>query len=146
MAKYLMILTALILMVACSGDDLEWSPLSENKMKWQSAKDYCEAMGARLPTINELRKIIINCPSSAAGGSCKVSYPDCLFVSCWSEDCRCDGSADSYSALGDGKDISLWSSSYRLPGSDSCAWFVFFGSGGVSSNLDSGLRHARCVR
>ena len=199
MTKYLMLLAALMLMVAC-GDDtnktpvdeqpipdetavndeepddeqpdetvdteqpdidtapvwvtdqtyagLEWSTLSEKTMSWQKAMDYCEARGARLPTITELRKIIINCPSSAYGGACKASDPDCLhYDDCWTyEDCcGCDGSAASYSALGDGKDLRLWSSS-PIAGNDHGAWDVQFDNGSVVGVQNWTNGHARCVR
>ncbi|HSA34145.1 MAG TPA: DUF1566 domain-containing protein [bacterium] len=124
---------------------LEWSPLSENRMKWQEAMDYCEAMGARLPNINELRKIIINCPGSTYGGACQVSDPDCLNSDCRTyEDCRCDASADSYSALGDGQ-IWLWSSSSRVNSAND-AWNVHFYYGGVYNANKDGNYRARCVR
>lgn len=177
MTKYLMILMALFALIACGGDDdndpvdnepvndnaqpdadtapvwiteqtyagLEWSPRSY--MKWQAAIDYCEAMGARLPNINELRKIIINCPGSTYGGACQVSDPDCLsYKDCRKEeDCRCDGSAESYSALGDGKGIRLWSSSSRADDANR-VWGVGFASGNVSSTDKGSSYHARCVR
>ncbi len=179
MAKYFLLVAALMLMVACGGDDgsdsvdddsqpdteseqpdtdttptwvtdqtyagLEWSTLSEEMMNWQEAVDYCIAMGARLPNINELRKIIINCPGSTYGGACQISDPDCLTMECLREDCRCDGSAESYSALGDGKGIHLWSSSFLLDVSNG-AWRVSFVSGDIDpEGKDNGCL-ARCVR
>ncbi len=157
MTKYLMILAALFALVACGGDDnndswttyagLEWSPLSEKAMIWQEAVDYCEAMDARLPTIDELRKIMINCPGSAYGGPCQVSDPDCLAFSCQvNEDCRCDGSAESYSALGDAKDyISIWSSSSHAYNTN-LVWLVGFYYGNVFNSNKYSYYPARCVR
>jgi hypothetical protein len=31
------------------------------KVNWKNAKDICQASGARLPTVNELKKVIISC-------------------------------------------------------------------------------------
>ncbi|HNT26934.1 MAG TPA: DUF1566 domain-containing protein [bacterium] len=166
MTKYIMLLTPLFLLLACGGDDgndpvddnaqsdadttpvwvtyagIEWSPLRTRRVTWESAKNYCGAMGARLPTINELRKIIINCPQTEYGGVCKASDPDCLRWDCWSEGCDCDGSADSYSALGDIH--RLWSSSSRVE--IYAAWFVDFSDGKVSYYNKSGEQNTRCVR
>ncbi len=167
MTKYLMILAALFALVACGGEEekhttpeeikytedgwaiyagLEWSPLSENEMKWQAAMDYCESIEARLPNITELRKIIINCPGSTYGGACQVSDPDCLSSDCRKdEDCLCDYSAESYSALGDGKGVILWSSS-SLANYTSGAWYVIFDYGDLYGGNKNLYTHARCVR
>ncbi len=161
MTKYLLILAVLLMMIACGGEDqsdkdanatwmayagFEWSPRSENKMTWQEAVDYCEAMGARLPNINELRKIIINCPNTEYAGTCQVSDPDCLYENdCWvRDDCKCDGSADSYSALGDEKGDSLWSSS---SGVTYFAWAVSFDDGNLNNYYKIYFSsRVRCVR
>ena len=170
MTKYLLLLAALMLVAGCGNDPvdkdpvddnsqpdidttpewttyagLEWSTLSENKIKWQKAIDYCEAMDARLPNINELRKIIINCPNTEYGGACEMSDPDCLEDRCWSEDCGCDGSAESYSALGDSKSIWLWSSSSYVDSMNG-AWVVSFDDGSINGNGKDSIHHARCVR
>ena len=124
---------------------LEWSSLSESTMTWQQAMDYCAAMNTRLPNINELRKIIINCPGSTYGGACPVSDPDCLDSICGDENCGCVSTADSYSALGDGKDIMLWSSSSHAYNT-SYAWGVDFGYGSVGYSVKVSSVNARCVR
>ncbi|HSA32899.1 MAG TPA: DUF1566 domain-containing protein [bacterium] len=151
MTKYLLLLAALMLTVACAEDDgnfyagLEWTPLSEESMGWEPAMEYCEAMGARLPNINELRKIIINCPGSTYGGACPAFHLDCLEIDCETADCFCDGGAATYSALGDGKTMGLWSSSSRSD-YDTFAWYVGFGNGGVSTIVKGAHVHVRCVR
>lgn len=115
----------------CPG--IEWSGAGTiSSRQWQDAADFCTAMGARLPSITELRKIIINCPGSTYGGACQVSDPDCLVSDCLSEECRCDGSAESYSALGDGKNVWLWSSSF-LENNPDMAWGVYFGEGSLNA-------------
>lgn len=136
---------------------LEWSPLTEEKMYFYLAKRYCHTMGGRLPNINELRKIIINCPGSTYGGACRVSDPDHLSVVDWTESCGCNGTAETYSALGDGKDVILWSSSSRDDWNPlepiRQAWIVEFNEGylnvGQTAESDYNNRdkcHARCVR
>lgn len=166
MAKVLMILAALFALAGCGGDGdnaqtdadtsdewtmvdyagLQWSPLLEYEKTWQKAMDYCEARDARLPTIDELRKLIINCSGSTYGGACQVSDPDRLSTGYSSyDDCCCSGNAASYSALGDGKDIALWSSSSRADDA-SGAWHVDFNYGYVDDVDKSNNFHVRCVR
>ncbi len=137
---------------ACSGnfpnehDSICWSDKSAEGMTWEEAITYCLNMGGRLPTINELRTLIINCPGSTAGGACKVSDPECLsYNDCWSEDCYCDGSAASYSALGDNKDTTLWSSS-EPSGKSSNAWRVAFGFGHINAYYKIHNYAVRCAR
>ena len=150
MTKHLFSLATLLL-IACNWDEntsyagLEWSPLSETAMGWESAMEHCEAQGARLPTVTELRKIIINCPGSTYGGACPASHPDCLEGDCSTADCFCDGSASSYSALGDSKTTGLWSSSSRSDYA-TFAWEVGFGNGGVAVIVKGAHAHARCVK
>ncbi|HOW51623.1 MAG TPA: DUF1566 domain-containing protein [bacterium] len=127
---------------------LEWSPRSEEMMNWQAANHYCSSIGGRLPTISELRKIIINCPGSTYGGACKVisEEPVCLDVSCYEDSkCQCDGSADSYSALNDDKNGHLWSSTSLVKYSDA-VFVVHFVSGSIYTPNKYHNFQARCVR
>ena len=127
-------------------DGLFWSDKSE-RMTWEEAIAYCSDMGGRLPNINELRTLIINCPGTQTGGTCKASDPDCLsFDECWSEEsCHCDGSAESYSALGDDKNTRLWSAS-ELSDSSEHSWNVYFDNGDVDDIHKTSNTFLRCVR
>ncbi len=136
----------------CSGnfpnehDSICWSDKAANTMTWEEAITYCTDLGGRLPTIDELRTIIINCPGSMTGGACQVSDPDHLASSDWSADsCYCDGSAESYSALGDGKNTYLWSSSSRADNT-TYAWHVNFYNGRVFHPNKTLPNYVRCVR
>lgn len=129
-----------------SHDGLNWSDASSSEMPWDEAITYCDYLGGRLPDITELRTIIINCPGTMTGGACAVNEPDHLALSDWTEAyCFCDGNADSYSVLGDGKETFLWSSSERSDGVFG-AWRVGFTNGIVHGNGKYGSSYVRCVR
>jgi|GEM_PF-3689803 hypothetical protein len=59
---------------------------------FSTAKAHCEALDFagsnnwRLPTIDELRALIVGCPGREAGGSCEVSDPNCLGKECYAKD------------------------------------------------------------
>ncbi len=131
---------------------LQWSKKAWETMTWDVAKEYCADLEEggysdwHLPTISELRTIIINCPGSETGGDCRVKAPGCLSESCWrASRCSCDGSADSYSALGDGKEIALWSSSVQSDDAEH-AWYVYFYFGNVYNHYMSSKKFVKCVR
>lgn len=130
--------------------NLKWSDKSSSTMIWDNAKAYCTSLGGRLPNITELRTIIINCPGTVTGGVCAVNEPDHLASTDYSDaNCYCDGSADSYSALGDDKNTWLWSSSEQRSANADLAWRVRFGNGVVSGYYkDDGYANgrARCVK
>ncbi len=84
---------------------------SESRLMWQrgnqagldreGAQKYCAELEIgkysdwRLPTISELRTLIVGCAGSAKGGACKVTdtcanYPSIYSEkNCWSKDCYC---------------------------------------------------------
>lgn len=127
---------------------LDWSSKSATAVNWQDAQAYCSSLGGRLPTIDELRKIIINCPGSTYGGACPISDPDHLSNTEWGSDCTCDINDDVtvFSAIGDSKSIALWSSS---SGSVHDAWAVHFHHAilylGDKTNDYYGQCFARCL-
>ena len=68
----------------------------------------------RLPTIDELRTLVVNCPNLEPDGACKVSdKKHCLSESCYNEeDCSCHGDHDtSFGKFGVEIFGSYWSSS-----------------------------------
>ena len=129
-----------------------WSKRSQETMNWNDAKQYCENLREngytdwRLPTIDELKTTIKNCPAASL---CKVSE-SCLSSDCWSASCHCkyrENNGGYYSKLGDDDKVKLWSSSTR---SDLKAtqWGVGFGDGYVQSiyAYESDHNYVRCVR
>ena len=131
-----------------------WSP-KQFSMKWQDAKDYCDNLTAcgysdwHMPTINELRTLIQNCPETQTGGECGItdsclSYDECGHNAC--DGCTSDSGGKS--KLGDKS--SFWSSSVQSENSNN-AWCVDFTDGAVVKlNTSSGVLGSklsvRCVR
>lgn len=136
-----------------------WSESYDLMDDWYEATDYCENLTEcgysdwRLPTINELRTLIQNCPATQTGGECKVT-DSCLSDSeCYTyDDCSIgcyDGIYSELSKLGD--DDFFWSSSTDTDNTDR-AWGVYFISASVYSltkSLSMSQKedcNARCVR
>ena len=134
--------------------ELVWSSLAADTMTWDDAGSYCENLEEggyddwRLPTIDELRTVIQNCPGSQSGGACAISDPDHLSNSDFSNDCYCDSMGNNngyYSRLGDDDLVSLWSSS-TTSGNTDRAWRVGFDDAYVYGYNKSGNNNVRCVR
>ena len=129
--------------------ELEWSTVSDRKMKWNQAVRYCKNLNEggysdwRLPNIDELRTLIQNHPGTQSGGLCPISEKaGKLSGRDWTG--YCDGRYGSnFSKLGDTG--WFWSSSTRSEDS-SDAWLVDFVSGYVVGNLKSDDGNVRCVR
>ena len=136
--------------------NLTWYDRSPNAMTWNDAKQYCENLPEddlnawRLPTIDELRTLIKNCPKTETGGECKVSDKDkhladqYFFSEKYKTNCSCEDQGN-YSKLNDGN-LWLWSSSKRK--GYEAYWTVYFGSAKVMTRNNNGkeLSHVRCVR
>jgi len=129
------------------GLGLMWSSLSSNKMTLSDAGEYCRNLSEggfpdwHLPTIDELRTLIENCPQTVTGGTCKEI----------SSSCSCENRLPGYYSKFDDEG-KLWSSSTssyynRHYGMHTYWWYVDFNSGGFgssdSSNIVAGVR---CVR
>ncbi|MBO4696403.1 MAG: DUF1566 domain-containing protein, partial [Lachnospiraceae bacterium] len=134
--------------------NISWSAKSDDEMNWEEAGSYCEDLEDggyddwRLPTIDELRTIIQNCPGSEAGGDCAVSAPDHLVYSDGAGDCYCDYIQDNhgyYGRLGDDDSVWLWSSSALSDNTDN-AWVVYFEDGSVWPADKTDYSYVRCVR
>lgn len=91
-----------------SSSGLIWSRKKSN-LNWQDAYHYCPAntdgdyTDWRLPTIDELRTLIKNCPATETGGECEI-ITDCQYTSCFSEacaGCSSESGEEKYSKLGD---------------------------------------------
>ena len=133
-------------------DNREWSELSEKKMNFNEAKNYCRKLRDggnsdwRLPTIDELRTLIQNCPGSETAGACKVSEDDgCLSNMCISERyCECaPKTSGEHSRLGD--TTIIWTSSLKTQ-TNNRAFTVDFLRGGIGSNNTESRYNVRCTR
>ena len=135
-----------------------WSEISPDKMSHYDAEKYCEEMGEKwkLPDINQLRSIIINCPQveypRPLGQEkwCLASEPYHLdWNTGWGEDFEspCSGCEHdyngNYSVLGDTE--FLWSSSL-IANNNLDAWVVFFGDGTVYRLTRSHSYYFRCIK
>ena len=71
-------------------DDLYWSEASSETMTFENANIYCKNMGARVPTINELRGVS-TCAISMIGGLCGFTDVCTVIPDCWSScDVMCE--------------------------------------------------------
>ena len=72
---------------------LMWQNGVSGRANWEESKLYCEDLDWggysdwRLPTISELRTLVVGCSDTGNGGNCKVTE-SCLGVDCWSEECE----------------------------------------------------------
>ena len=142
-----------------SVSGLTWSPvLSFRTTYLPDAVEYCKNMvwggyhDWRLPTIDELRTLIINCEKTVTGGICPISDPDHLSSGeeNWMENCMCDksggDSSQKHSKLGDS--VKLWSSSAvsdydGVPAN----WSVNFKNGNIYFlGSEENALPVRCVR
>ncbi|HPQ67907.1 MAG TPA: DUF1566 domain-containing protein [bacterium] len=125
-------------------------------VNWMDANDFCQHLSLggyndwRLPTINELRSLIVGCDGSARGGSCGVNN-NCSNSWCQNEECySCfhgDGPSNGCFGTTDlpGACNYYWSSS-NVPDQEDRAWAVGFTSGFVYKPRVFYAFHARCVR
>lgn len=140
-----------------------WSALSSSSLTWDEADRYCRNLSEaghydwRLPTIDELRTLIQNCPQNESGGACNQT-DECLSDAECSRDydnCQCCDSRHDlegyYSKLGDNF-VSLWSS-IRIASNPIRTHIVDFGRGCITNAVseDAGVytveyKYARCVR
>lgn len=142
---------------------LTWSSKITKEMAWDDAVLYCEDLNEgnyskwRLPTIDELRTLIKNCPQTVSEGSCKVSADnDCLSSECQTEE-DCNGCVydsdepNNYSKLDyfhSNQYPKYWSSSQQsndYPSTIS-AWLVDFSVGGIYLYVKDSPLSVRCVK
>ncbi len=138
---------------------LQWQRVApEERMPLDVAATYCEenqaglpGLGWHVPSIDELRTLIVGCPASESGGACGVTE-ECLdLTGCWSADCwSCaigEGPADGCYRDADlaGDCGATWSID-PVGDQGGRAWFVNFQKGGVHHDLVTNASIVRCVR
>lgn len=131
---------------------LKWSKRSHGKMSWSESKQYCSDLKENdcnnwvLPTINELRETVEQCPNSMKNGKCNVK-DNCLNENdCWSKDvCSgCSKESDGrYSVLGENKD--LWTSS-ELENNNAFSWYIDFARTTIKYDFKRNSKYVRCVK
>lgn len=126
------------------------------------AKNHCDGLDVayhsdwRLPTIDELRTLIIGCPATAGDGSCGV-HAACFQVTCRDDSCKgCAyaGGAGPQGCYYDGafeQGCFQFLSATRTPAEgagDMRSWFVTFVDGGIgrSEQMSQSGGWVRCVR
>lgn len=130
---------------------LIWSGKPVSAMNHEDAVQFCETLTEggysdwRLPDIDELRTLIMNCSGTIPSGSCKVSArTECLSDECFSDKCGCGKNTNGkYSKFGDID--GLWSSSKYGIGNEA-SWGVLFLNAAVRHAQNSGEFYLRCVR
>lgn len=143
-----------------------WSEKADEQMKFKDSTDpenitypaqaHCESLNAsnyggfnrgwHLPTIDELRTLILECEGSMPNGDCAISDPDHLSYDSdyVTADCRCDeDTSGGHSKFGETG--VFWSSSARSD-STTHAWYVNFTRGWVSNTWATNSSNVRCVR
>lgn len=129
---------------------------ADKNMTHKEAGEYCDALTLgghddwRLPTISELRTLIVGCQSGT--DACKVS-DQCLAAKCLSVTCSCQklkgpGENGFYWQPGvwQGEGKYFWSSSIQGGKNGKRAWDVGFNYGNVYDFDRTQKADARCVR
>jgi hypothetical protein len=59
-----------------------WSDMT-GELTFDAAKEYCSSIGGRLPTISELRTLVVDCDTTKAGGTCGLTDTCNSLDTCW---------------------------------------------------------------
>ena len=139
-----------------SATGLIWSDKPSEMMMLDDAQNYCDNLVEgviddwRLPTVGELRTLIVNCPATEPGGVCGVTDECLLIDNCWARtDCKCRYGEAAYSKFHSKFMYELISSASKtgkiISGFEN-VWCVDFSEAGIKScSLEYGQTF-RCVR
>lgn len=121
-----------------AATSLRWQRArAPSEMNQQDAATYCASLslggrtGWRLPTVNDLRTLVVGCPATIPGGSCAVVDPTCLSImTCFSAACGGCGT-DGRGADGRYWEQGIWLGGGSVFRSSSGSWTVGFLHGSV---------------
>ncbi len=134
----------------------EWSYLILDDLgyvgvTWQTANEYCYNLvynghdDWRLPTLSELRQLIINCPETETGGECPVSDVCYSAETCLTDSCKgCLSSENKmngqYSSLGDWD--RMWTATFDI----FSVYVIDFQHAWIYDGVPGDSYNARCIR
>lgn len=145
----------------CKAGNLIWSSRSTATKDWENAKSDCShwsegtlTSGWRLPTINELRRVMRNCSKTESGGNCRVT-DECAFMGTDIEGNTCYSNSSCKKVLGDicatnlehspfGETDKLWSA-LKTQDDPDWAWYVSFYNGEIAWAPTGDKIYYRCV-
>ena len=129
---------------AIEHEGVFWSDRSQRPLDHFTALKHCESLGGRLPSIDELRKLLTMCTAVETGGACGVSSGCLNRVNCRTSECNGCASASGgrYSVFGDTG--WFWTSSIQ---SDNKAkgWYVNFNQGLIDTENLKTRGNVRCI-
>lgn len=114
-----------------------WINEAVRPYKWQEAVNYCNTLDQagytdwHLASIDEIRTIVTNCPSTRTGGACPLSN-DCAnqSITCYTSDClpACDSAEDHIDSNISNATAEIWTST-ELSSDTTKAWYFYETSG-----------------
>ncbi|MBT5740204.1 DUF1566 domain-containing protein [Candidatus Woesearchaeota archaeon] len=130
--------------------------ISPEEMSRRDGIIYCEDLSLggssnwRLPTIGELRTLVIGCPDTALGGSCNVSEDDCTdYWGCRDSSCggceRDSGPDGCYFPREFSNSCnSFWSSTFETPVRN--AWGISYRTSGLWAGSVNSSEFIKCIK
>ena len=140
-----------------SVSGLTWQRKAKSGLLFEDAEPYCGnltldgAGGWRLPTISELRTLIVGCADTETGGACEIS-DGCSGLNCSSQECKnCSyegGPSESGCYLPEEMSdncTTIWSST-RMQDNEYYIWAVYFQYGWIEKRLTTKTNGVLCVK
>ncbi len=147
----------------CTNEDVfchiykgnSWSDKVSGTYNYEEAKQVCIDIGGRLPTISELRTLIINCEKTEFDGTCSITEENSDYSEHTSECDGCEANSNFQYSVFDDTEI-FFSSTYlevtplniKSPYTTPAFWSVAFNYAGLSPvapdlSLSAGIR---CIK
>lgn len=127
---------------------LQWSKNPATKIIWKEAEWYCNNIKEdgytdwRLPTIDELRSMVENCPDTVTGGACSISETNGKLTQNDYNKVTCNGCKGGHVKL---KGRGWYWSSSKKTGTDHY-WVISFNNTRISSAKMISPYNVYCVR